>query len=102
MCVVSNLGYYYGHRRDGWPWQPYVPTIPLIPAAPTDFTKRLAEIARDHDISDLKQRIEALEKMLREAKKFDAETGQPDCEMDEKVELLKRLAKDLGVEINIP
>lgn len=112
MCVVSNIGDSY-RDRDGWPWRPVMPQYPYIPADPTipdqskkDFQEEIARILKKQvdgtEIDDLKKRIEALEEMLKAGKKLDAETGQPDCELDEKVELLKRLAKELGVEIQFP
>jgi hypothetical protein len=38
-------------------------------------------------------------KTLVADKEYDAATGQPDCEMDDKVELLKRIAELVGVDV---
>lgn len=37
--------------------------------------------------------------MLKAAKAFDTATGQPDCEMDDKVKLIKEVAKMVGVDL---
>jgi hypothetical protein len=109
MCVVSNLGDHYG-RRDTFPWQPAPPapwTLPPQPLLPQrqDFQKILDEwIARNEKTGDdpLEKRVAALEELLRKGKEHDAATGQPDCELDEKRERLKQLARELGVEIAFP
>lgn len=53
-------------------------------------------------VADLKARVEALEKLLAAAQKYDQDNGQANCELDEKKELLRNLAKQFGVEINLP
>lgn len=47
----------------------------------------------------LKQEVQALKELLLAAKKFDKETNQPDCEMERKVELIKKIAKLVGVDL---
>ena len=34
-------------------------------------------------VSELERRVADLEELLRKAKEYDEETGQPDCELDE-------------------
>ena len=101
MCVVSNIGDHY-RTGDGWPWKPVQPTVPVDPTIPPDFIKIWEEHAKDAEINDLKKRVESLEELLRKGKQYDDENGEPECEMDEKVELLKKLAKELGVELEFP
>lgn len=48
----------------------------------------------------LKAELEALKKLLKAAKEYDAKTGQPDCEMDEKVALIKKFADLVGVDMS--
>ena len=36
------------------------------------------------------------------AKKYDTETGQPDCESEEKKKAIQEIANQLGVEIKFP
>lgn len=51
------------------------------------------------EFEQLKKEVAALKELLKAAKKFDAETGQPDCEMEEKVDLLRKIAKMVGVDL---
>lgn len=46
----------------------------------------------------LKAELESLKQLLVAAKKYDAETGQPDCENADKIALFKKLAELLGVD----
>jgi hypothetical protein len=103
MCAVSYVGDYW--RRDfpelwhpGWkfndpvgiplpgPVQPYTP----MPQEPT-VSKR--------EFDALKKEMEELKKLLKAAKKYDEAMGEPDCEMDDKVALIKKVAKHVGVDM---
>lgn len=83
MCTVSNIG-------DAWPLtlpQRYPKSWPNLPDQidPAEFEK-------------LKKEVQALKDLLKQAKIFDAETGQPDCHMDEKVQFIRKMADMLGVD----
>lgn len=86
MCMVSNIG-------DGWKDQfpqkwPHWNPIPF--SAP--------EVSRT-EFEALRQEMLELKKLLQAAKKFDELTGQPHCEIDEKVALIKAIAKLVGVDL---
>ena len=40
--------------------------------------------------------------LLRRAKDYDRENGEPDCELDEKRQALKKIADELGIAIEFP
>lgn len=92
MCIVSAVGDYW---RDGLPQKPYYPSIedylkqPLMPP----------QISRA-EFDALKKDVEELKKLLVAAKKYDEAVGEPDCELEDKVALIKRLAKLVGVSMN--
>lgn len=87
--MVSNIGdgfkETFPEKWPQWPAQPYIPF-------------NVAEVSRQ-EFDALKREMEELKKLLQAAKRFDEETGQPDCEMGDKVELIKRIAKMVGVEM---
>ena len=94
MCTVSNIGTGWGGTfPQRYPWiQPYTtPYSPPIPVAIPGVSQ--AEFDR------LKREVQELRKLLKAAKEFDAATGQPDCEVDEKVALIKRIAEFVGVDL---
>lgn len=87
MCMVSNIGDgwkdQFPHK---WPQFPFQP--PYVPP----------QISRE-DFEALKREVEELKKLLEAAKAFDKATGQHHCEMDEKVKLIKEIAKIVGVDL---
>lgn len=96
MCVVSNV---YDNWNNNfpkkWPWITPVPgTTPQI-----DHNYFNSQEDLKKEIDSLKNEIEELKKLIKAAKEFDKNTGQPDCEMDEKMKLLKQIAKFLGIDL---
>jgi hypothetical protein len=96
MCVYSMVADHYGdewqRRWDKWleeqrnnppPPQPIIPVPPLV--TPPLVTQ---------------EEIDMLERLLEKAKKYDKEHNQPDCEMEEKKELLRKLAEKLGINLD--
>lgn len=57
-----------------------------------------AQVSQE-EFAALRKEVEALKKLLEAAKKFDDATGQPHCEIDAKVKLIKEIAKLVGVEL---
>ena len=113
MCTVSNIGDGY---RDNF--APRWPNVPVWPAQPTGvpypsqpsgvpvpvfpvgtpvpvFTPAVSK----EEFEALKKEVEELKQLLKAAKKFDEETGQPDCHMDDKVDFIKKLAEYVGVDL---
>jgi len=108
MCVYSLvIDYQRKHIHEFYPWtDPYIypgitPTVPqpwevfpgkIIPGAPNGPTQE--------DFDKLVKEMEAMKKLLKAAEKFDVATGQPDCESDEKVAYLYKVADLLGVDLS--
>jgi len=106
MCIVSNIGDNY---RDNF--APRWPNIPVRPAQPTGVPYPsqpgipgqpvvidTSGVSKE-EFEALKKEVEELKQLLKAAKKFDEETGQPDCHMDDKVEFIKKLAEYVGVDL---
>ena len=87
MCVVSYIG---DDWQNGFPMR--WPSVPAAPAYP------IPEISRA-EFEALKREVEALKELLKQAKKYDEATGQPDCEMEHKIGFLKQIAGALGVDL---
>lgn len=113
MCVVSMVSDHYLDKwkeRDWWhdgpgviptwpydtPVKPYNPKPWVTPMVPWDPDK----VSRE-EFDRVKQELEDLKQLLKRAKKYDEDNNEPDCEIDEKVETLKRIAKAFGVDIEI-
>lgn len=90
MCAVSNIGDTWGRdfetRYPEWT-KPYRDTVTFPPYEHSDIEK-------------LRREVEELKKLLRAAAEFDRATGQPDCQMDDKVALIRAVAAALGVDMS--
>lgn len=95
MCVSSMIGDHYRdkwtdpHRDDGW-HVPYTPSQPIILPSP---------ISRD-EFDALKKEVLEMKKLLKRAKDYDERNNEPECEVDEKMDLLRRVAKLVGVSLD--
>ena len=96
MCVYSMIADDWNKRTlPDYPWvQPYVEPW----TAPFRYPPVPAPSQEEFD--SLRREVEALKKLLRAAKIYDEETGQPDCETDEKIATLKKVADLLGIDLN--
>lgn len=84
MCVVSMI---MDHYNDKWPKpseiKPYFPPQPIpYPNLPTQ-----AE-------------IDEFRKLLERAREYDKNNNEPDCELEEKKEKIRELAKLLGLDVS--
>lgn len=99
MCTVSMIG---DHYRDRFPekypgWFPGAPTQgqsqrPIIIQQPSSVSKE--------EFEALRRDVEEMKALLKRAKIYDEANGEPDCEMDEKVALLKKVAELVGVDLS--
>lgn len=88
MCTISLVAQDFLNRNP-LVWQEVTTTWPaqlaLVPQA--EFDK-------------LKKEVEELKELMKAAKRFDAATGQPDCEDENKMVILRGVAKALGVDLD--
>lgn len=48
----------------------------------------------------LRNEVAELKKLLLQAKEYDRATGQPDCEMEDKIAMLRKMAEFVGVDLS--
>lgn len=89
MCIVSNIGDFY-HQQ----WQPYVQPIPN-----TSSWTIIPPVSRA-EFDALKRDVEEMKELMRAAKRMDELLGQPDCEMAEKLAVLRKVAELVGVDLD--
>ena len=88
MCVASMI---FDHFHDKW--APRIIPVPTWPPTYIPIPVPSAPLVSPDEIAEFR-------KLLDRAREYDRKTNQPDCELDKKRKKLKRLAKDLGVEID--
>jgi hypothetical protein len=95
MCAMSQVGDYTSKEFEKWIYkpQPYTPnvTAPIVINPPSPITRA--------EFDALKEKVEHMITLLEAAKIYDEKTGQPHCEVDEKVEVIKKIAEYFGVDL---
>ena len=91
MCVVSMVIDNYRDRQ----WPDYTRTT-----SDTRFVMTDHSLATKADIRDLKRHLIELKELIVAAKKYDDATGQPECEVDEKVDFMFEVADRLGISMD--
>lgn len=84
MCMVSVIGDVYKDKWQGFPQSVF-----------TNYP----EVSRI-EFEALRKEVVALKELIEAANKFDKSTGQPHCEIEDKVSLLRKVAEAVGVNFN--
>ena len=102
MCVVSAIG-------DNWKqqfpqkfpdWTETVKYWPTIQQNPETILLNRTELeAVRKDIEAIRNEMIELKKLLKAAIDFDAKTGQPHCENEDKIALIRQVAEAVGVDL---
>lgn len=71
-------------------------TNPAWPQPDLDSFKK--EMGEKYD--ELKKTVEEMKELLIKEKLYDERNNEPDCPMEEKVELIKRVARMVGVDLD--
>jgi DNA-binding XRE family transcriptional regulator len=95
MCAVSAVGDKWSDRFRAAPVRPWEDALMQIPENGTSF--RLGQL--ETQMKMLRAEVETMKTQLAAAKAQDIAEGNPDCEMEEKVELLKKIADLVGVDL---
>lgn len=106
MCAVSAISDNYKdnfHEKYPWikPWvnpDPY-PSEPVIPPTPAPNLVDLDKYATREQIEELRKDLEELKKLIKAAIKYDEATNQPHCEDEQKMDLIRRVAEAVGVDL---
>lgn len=101
MCVYSMVADHFNDRWKGYIQQsnPGLGTGTItFPDLSKGMTPTITQISRE-EFDKLKSEVELLKGLLIRAKKYDIDNNEPDCEMVEKVDMLKRIAELVGVDL---
>lgn len=80
MCVVSMIGDHYSKK-----WE----SIPI-----SEF-----QVSRG-EFESLKKEVQEMKELLKKAIRYDEEHNQPECEIEEKIELLRKVASLVGIDLD--
>jgi hypothetical protein len=98
MCVVSMvMDHYWDKWREYQPWTaPVTPYGPYVPDGPRKHFPASAPALSPITPAEIAE----LRKLLERAREYDRKNNEPNCELEEKRERLKKLAEKLGVKID--
>jgi len=89
MCAYSFVADHYNDKfKYVAPYLPWPEPYRKPEGAPREITREEFERLRE-DVAEMKR-------LLERADEYDKRTGQPDCEMDEKLALLRKIAEFVG------
>lgn len=94
MCVLSFVGDHYQKTwPERYPW--------IVPNQPEPIKPMVIppSVSRE-EFNTLKREVEDMKRLLKAAKEIDEMTGQPDCEIEDKVALLRRVAEVFGISLD--
>ncbi len=89
MCVYSMIGDHYNDK-----WREQYPTV--VQSSDTNIT--LYSVSRE-EFEELKKDVQEMKALLKRAKIYDEEHGEPDCQKDEKIALLRKIAELVGIDM---
>jgi hypothetical protein len=106
MCAVSMIGDFYGDKwKDSPYWpnfpspsSPAVPPLPVYPPSTSPLTIQPQVSKADFD--ELKREVMDMKELLKRAIKYDQDNNEPECQIEEKMELLRKMAEMVGVSID--
>ncbi len=85
MCTVSMIGDHFNNK-----WQH--PTYQQI------FTN-IPDVSRA-EFEALKKEVEEMKVLLKRAKEYDEKNNEPNCEIEEKMALLRKFADVVGIDLD--
>lgn len=92
MCAVSNVGDHYSTR-----FQPYMGQVQQQGAG---GMSTLFENIPRHEFEQLRKEVLEMKDLLIKAKEIDEKTKQPNCEQEDKVKILKEIAKIFAISLD--
>ncbi len=104
MCVASMIFDHFTAKWDRHPRTPYRPInpIPYWPEPLIDPFLPREPVSPDAQPSPAisQEEKDEFRELLRKAREYDAKHHEPDCEMEQKKEKLRKLAEELGIDIS--
>lgn len=85
MCTVSMIG---DHFNDKWKQPPYQQIFTNIP-----------DVSRA-EFESLKKEVEEMKALLKRAKEYDEKNNEPNCEIEEKMAMLRKFADAVGIDLD--
>lgn len=98
MCVVSMVSDQFNDQWKDWERRlpTFTPNGPKITGEPVP----LAGYVTKAEFELLRREVELLRDLLVRAIEYDRRNNEPDCQVDEKIERLKKIAQLVGIDLD--
>lgn len=96
MCFVSVISDHYGEKWNQQQWH----SPGSLESLGSNTTIYFPSQVTKEEFEALKKEVLEMKALLIRAKEYDRKNNQPDCEMEDKVKILKEVAKLVGVNLN--
>lgn len=96
MCVVSFVGDHYQNKFD----QPFYPWYQQTSTDTGQKTIKLNRPVSSEEFEKLQKEVQELKELLIKAKEYDERNNEPNCEMEDKIKLLREIGKIVGVDLD--
>lgn len=98
MCVVSMVGDHFNDRWKPFEFPKFPNPGPVDPGALPGSQTII--IVPKEEFDALKREVEHMKELLKKAKIYDEQTGQKECEQEEKIALLRKMAEHFGISLD--
>lgn len=85
MCTVSMIGDHFSEKWKQPPYQQFITNIPEVSRA---------------EFEALKKEVEEMKALLKRAKEYDEKNNEPNCEIEEKMAMLRKFAEAVGISLD--
>lgn len=92
MCVVSMIMDHYQEK-----FKPYI-----YPTVSPDMIRPLTEIpllVTRGEFDQLKKDVAEMKELLKKAQLYDQKNNEPDCGLEDKIELMKKIGQLVGIDL---
>lgn len=105
MCVVSMVGDHFGHEwrkitQPGDSTLEWIKGLPNTNPDPSYWQPHLSAPISHEQFNRLKTQVESMKALLRLAVDYDKRTGQPGCEIEEKIARLRQVAEAFKINLD--
>lgn len=99
MCVVSFIGQHYTDKWKDFDLLKKFPQGPIQIQPSTTIVQLPPEVTRE-EFEALRKEVKEMVELLKKAKIYDEVNNEPDCEVDEKMEKLRAVAKIFDIDLD--
>jgi hypothetical protein len=111
MCVVSMIGDHYHDKWKDFDWEQWRQNPPWIIPGTSPYTNPINPIPQQFPFEEkptvsrweyeqLRKEVEEMKQLLIKALDYDKKNNEPDCQIDDKLATLRKIAELVGINLD--